>query len=420
VAENKKENRKAVKDIRWSYKEGFIISLGLLFSGFVIEYFAGNTKISLIWPFNLYCGIISILLLVFINFYYGRYPIIRWLSGKYASVSIISTFSLLVLLIGFIPQNSNYADSFVQRLGFNRLTASWPFFIILMYFLFVLGLVILRKLTPLRRKNTGFLLNHTGLWIIVFAAGLGHGDLKRLIMETMIDEKVWYAFDRNNKVYEMPLAIELLKFDIEEYNPRIAFIDKLTGEIEGTNSKNIATVEKGEHIIFPGYSITVHEFYKDSYWFGNSFKPLKYTGAAPSALVSVIKTHTTDTIEGWITCGSYKQRARSLQLDERYVLVMLPPEPRKFSSEVQIFTKGGLANRAVIEVNKPYKIMGWNLYLMSYNDKMGKWSDTSIIELVKDPWLPVVYAGIFMLIAGAAFMFWQGKNIIGDSAPNRL
>jgi hypothetical protein len=105
-------------------------------------------------------------------------------------------------------------------------------------------------------------------------------------------------------------------------------------------------------------------------------------------------------------------KPQSLLLDDKHLLIMLPPEPKRFSSEVQIYTKSGLSKRAVIEVNKPYKIMGWNLYQLGYDEQMGRWSEISIIELVRDPWLPVVYTGVFMLIAGAAFMFWQGKRIL--------
>jgi hypothetical protein len=417
VSANKNGKIRPVRVSQWKYKEGFIISFGLLISGFAVEYFIGGIKIKPGWPVNIYCGIIFISLLVFINYYFKEHQVFKWLSGKYASVSIISTFSLLVLLIGFIPQNSGYVNSIAGRLGLNNLTSSWPFFITLIYFLFVLGLVILRKSIPLKRKNTGFLLNHTGLWIIVFSAGLGNADLKRLIMETKVDNTVRYAFDRNNKIYEMPLAVKLIKFDIEAYNPKIAVVDKLTGKIEGMNSKDIATIEKDKQIRFPGFNVKINEFYKDSYWFENSYKPVNNSGAAPSALISVVNTSSGDTTEGWVSSGSFKQRAQSLMLDERHLLIMLPPEPKRYSSEVQIYTKNGLSKRATIEVNKPYKIMGWNLYQLGYNEQMGKWSDTSIIELVKDPWLPAVYTGVFMLIAGAAFMFWQGKRIIGDSAP---
>ena len=42
---------------------------------------------------------------------------------------------------------------------------------------------------------------------------------------------------------------------------------------------------------------------------------------------------------------------------------------------------------------------------------MGKWSNLSVLELVKDPWLPLIYIGIFMMIAGAFYMFWMGNKI---------
>jgi hypothetical protein len=41
---------------------------------------------------------------------------------------------------------------------------------------------------------------------------------------------------------------------------------------------------------------------------------------------------------------------------------------------------------------------------------MGKWSTESYVELVKDPWLPAVYVGIFMIMAGALYLFWMGRK----------
>ena len=36
---------------------------------------------------------------------------------------------------------------------------------------------------------------------------------------------------------------------------------------------------------------------------------------------------------------------------------------------------------------------------------MSKWSNVSVFELVRDPWLSVVYVGIYLLIIGAIGMF---------------
>jgi hypothetical protein len=42
---------------------------------------------------------------------------------------------------------------------------------------------------------------------------------------------------------------------------------------------------------------------------------------------------------------------------------------------------------------------------------MGPMSQTSILELVSDPWLPLVYTGIYMMLAGAVCMFLKGKKV---------
>jgi cytochrome c biogenesis factor len=46
---------------------------------------------------------------------------------------------------------------------------------------------------------------------------------------------------------------------------------------------------------------------------------------------------------------------------------------------------------------------------------MGRWSDSSVLELIRDPWLPVVYAGILLMMAGAVFLFILGKSQSGGA-----
>jgi hypothetical protein len=42
---------------------------------------------------------------------------------------------------------------------------------------------------------------------------------------------------------------------------------------------------------------------------------------------------------------------------------------------------------------------------------MGAQSQISILELVSDPWLPFVYTGIYMMLAGAMCMFILGRGV---------
>ena len=94
-----------------------------------------------------------------------------------------------------------------------------------------------------------------------------------------------------------------------------------------------------------------------------------------------------------------------LHLDNNYNIAMSNPEPRRYASLVDVYTKDGKAEQTEIEVNKPFAINGWKIYQLSFNEQMGKWSEYSVFELVADPWQSVVYAGIFLLLAGAIGMF---------------
>ena len=56
---------------------------------------------------------------------------------------------------------------------------------------------------------------------------------------------------------------------------------------------------------------------------------------------------------------------------------------------------------ATVEVNKTVEVEGWKIYQFGYDTQQGAGSQTSILELVSDPWLPLVYAGIYMMLGGA-------------------
>lgn len=66
---------------------------------------------------------------------------------------------------------------------------------------------------------------------------------------------------------------------------------------------------------------------------------------------------------------------------------------------------------ASIFVNQPLALNGWKIYQTSYDEKLGRWSDISVVELVSDPWLPLVYLGIFILMLGTiSFLIKNSKS----------
>ena len=86
--------------------------------------------------------------------------------------------------------------------------------------------------------------------------------------------------------------------------------------------------------------------------------------------------------------------------------------PKRFASDIQILTQTGKNIETTVEVNKPVEVDGWKIYQYGYDTQMGAMSQTSILELVSDPWLPLVYTGIYMMLAGAVCMFIKGKKVI--------
>ena len=82
--------------------------------------------------------------------------------------------------------------------------------------------------------------------------------------------------------------------------------------------------------------------------------------------------------------------------------------PKRFASDIQIVTKTFKYIETVVDVNKPYEVDGWKIYQYGYDTQMGAQSQISIFEVVSDPWLPLVYTGIYMMLAGAVCMFVIG------------
>ena len=89
---------------------------------------------------------------------------------------------------------------------------------------------------------------------------------------------------------------------------------------------------------------------------------------------------------------------------------MVRMKPKKYSSSIRVFTSVEEYRDIYIEVNKPAAIDGWKIYQVGYDERLGRWSQTSTIEMVRDPWLPVVYTGIFMMLLGSLYLLWMGKG----------
>ncbi|WP_421918284.1 cytochrome c biogenesis protein ResB [Marinifilum sp.] len=399
----------------WGYTESFFIAFGLLLIGFLLEITSQNSSANSIqYPINIMLGVVFLVLIFVFYRLIRKSNLYTFLSGIPATMGAISALSLLVILMGITPQIVMKQENFITKLGLNQLTSSWPFLLINFYVLVILALVIIRKSYPFKLKKWGFVCSHLGLWITIFSAGLGSGDLMRLKMDLHEHKTEWRAYDDKGNFYELPLAIKLNDFTIEEFNPKLAVVENETGKLYEASKPSMIMIEDDLTCKLHDWSVKVDEFLLMSGRAGDKYHPLHDFGAAPAAKVIVTKG-SSETLTGWISCGSFNRPHESLKLDENYSLLMTVPEPKKFSSKVTIFTPDGKKEDNTLEVNKPQSVNGWKIYQLSYDETMGKYSTLSVVEVVKDPWQIYVYIGIFMMMIGAIYMFWRGNKVTIES-----
>lgn len=81
--------------------------------------------------------------------------------------------------------------------------------------------------------------------------------------------------------------------------------------------------------------------------------------------------------------------------------------PKRFCSSLTL--ESGRQQKSVqVEVNKPASFKGYTLYQDGYDQNLGENTPYSIMLVVKDPWISGVYAGIFLLLAGAIGLIIYG------------
>ena len=304
----------------WRMQEGFVIGGGLIIVGLTLELTVGQVVWDAFsWPANLII-LGGFLLLVAVLFFFRPISYFcRFLASYHAAVPTLVYVVALTMVMGLTRQK-------VDGTWFNDMLSFWPFVLIYTFMALILALVILNRLSGLVRgekkltwrRDVPFFLNHCGLFIALVTATVGNADMKRLKMIAVVDEPEWRAINDKGEVQELPIAIQLKKFILEEY-------------------------------------------------------PAEMEPQSP-----------TDSV------------------------VMLQHTPKRYASDILILTKAGKNISATVDVNKPVSIDGWKIYQYGYDTQMGAMSTISILELVSDPWLPFVYTGIWMMIAGAISMFLFG------------
>ncbi|HSG68597.1 MAG TPA: cytochrome c biogenesis protein ResB [Bacteroidales bacterium] len=410
--ENSEKNVKSrLWQFPWGYPESFLIAGIMIISGFIMQFAIGSGASMPAWPLNLVIIVVFIIYYILIH-YFIKHPVLKWLSSTRAAIASVSAFTLMVMFLGFIPQGVDEGNlRFIDRIGLTSVTNSWAYLMCALYLLIVLGFTVMRRLNSFTLKNTAFILNHAGLWLVVVAASLGSADMWRLTMELQASHPVTRAYDSRGNAFELGFGMTLMDFQIEEYPPELVLVNTVDYTLEIEKGGKLAIVKEGEKSQLENYAITIERYLPFSRRFeGRKFDTTSMVGAARAAYVIAKDDNTGDIFEGWVSDGSFIYGATSLAVNDGMAIAMTKLRPKKYSSDIRLYHDMDNYEDFHIEVNKPAKMDGWKVYQTGYDEQMGRWSDRSIIELVKDPWLPVVYVGIFMILLGTLYLLWMGKG----------
>jgi hypothetical protein len=412
-------NHRTIWQKPWSYKESFTIAAGILFVGLLLNEFTRLHFQLPQWPWNLILGLLYLLLLIVVKLFFGKKYLIQWLSSLPAAIGGILLFLLVVLAMGLIPQQEVHA-AVNMPFDLNTLKNSWLFFLSLMYLLTLLGLIIFRRIYPFTVRNIAFTLQHGGLWILAFTAGLASADVERYQIPVYENQTVEHGYTPQGQTIQFPFKIHLIDFSIDEFPAKLAVVDARTNDIDQSDRDNLSLITEGLTVNIQHFTIRVLKYYPSAIEQGDTtYIPSNDSLSGQAAFLEITDRRNGKIHTGWISSGSPLFSASYIQIDDYYIAMTIP-QPKKFSSTVKILVPGHDDRIYRIAVNKPIRIAGWKLYQIGYDENMGKYSKLSVLEAVRDPWLPMVYVGIILLMLGTSYLFWKGNQVNAKGGNNEL
>ena len=399
----------------WHYGESIVFVSVILVIGFVLQLFFGKFDIRFISaPLNIIVGAIMLLSLIALSLF-RKNKYYRWLSGVPLAVTLIITIGILCIFMGLIPQSQTvnpHQHDIYSLSGLRSITTSWYFILTYFLILFSLGATIIKRLFSFNIKDYAFYLNHIGLWILFFSAGPGAADRERYTMYVYEGKEESNAYRSDKEQKKLPMSITLNDFDMEEYPPKLVIIDHNSLIMQPEKKPSFFQIDKKNNTgRLLNWNIEIKEYIhrainkEDGEYFETEMP-----GANPAVKIKATDSFTGETHEGWVYYGNMMQSFVALRLNDDYSIVMTRPEPKRYVSDLNIYMYGKEEEHVILEVNKPFRSGSWMIYQYGYDNKAGRLSTYTILEIVRDPWINGVYLGIWLLAVGSVCLLWSGNK----------
>ena len=370
----------------WKMKEGFVTGAGLILVGLALQYSVGPLDWSAFaFPINAICLVLYLAFLALIYALRHRVRLFSFFFTTEAAVPTLVYAALLTVAMGLTRQVAPHERA-IDPIGLTRMLSFWPFVLIYGRLTGIVGLIAIRQILHFRLRELPSLLSHLGVFIAIVAATLGSADMERVKLTASMDMPEWRATHEQGFL-ELPLAIQLEKFTIDEYPPKLLIINSKTGKSIPAKNPEIVLVDKhfreGKLL---KWRIRVRQNLPLAAPVVTS-DTVKYVGWGSSGAVTALLVEAQPMegdravgkpLVGWVTCGSYLFPFQELKLTKDLSLVMARREPERYASRIHVYTRSQKNIVATVEVNKPVSIDGWRIYQLSYDESMGRWSERPV------------------------------------------
>ena len=205
----------------YSLKEGTAIVIGLLATGTLLQAVMGPLEWRVFaWPANIITLVLFVLALAAVFMLRRQSYLCRFMTTMQAAVPAIAAAAMLTLVMGVTRQaaeDTNPSDP----IGLTKMLNFWPFILVYLWMTAIVGEVALNQIAHFSWRRLPTLTSHTGLFLVLVCGTLGSADMLRVKMYCETGQPEWRGLDAFGNVHHLPVAIQLEKFTIDEYPPKL-------------------------------------------------------------------------------------------------------------------------------------------------------------------------------------------------------
>lgn len=236
------------------------------------------------------------------------------------------------------------------------------------------------------------LIRHMGFLLVLLGAALSGVFAERGTMKLEYGKPL-DAVHVEGTLKPLGYSLELTGFTLERYEPKA---QQILVRVPGETAEHAFPVELGRD--FPvgptGYTIRPKRYVAD---FAMAYGTKEVISRSPepnnpAVLVEVLRG--SESFERWVFAQPQGLHAPAHPVELAFA--WRPSDPKAFKSRVRVLAGGRPAGEWLLEVNRPVRFRGRTFYQMSYDPERWSWSG---ILVVRDPGVPVVYAGYLLIIA---------------------